>query len=456
MTYNYKTGKLGQKDAKRFLRVASYGVSKEAIDEFAEYDVEQAIGVLFSESRPLSYDPNSNSSVNRQKWMRRNWEDSHNYIGKLSHFHQVLNAAGMDSSARYVSAAWLSLLDAGCEWSYRTFLTHLNQSMNFGEFLNRTAAGSNEDYAREIMELHTLGENFRGTPNYNQADVQASAKVFSGVIRSTKTVNEFGWNILGAATSKQIKGDKQLSSFFGNKVISQSGVWDEAEQMFDAIVAHPNFGYFIVEKFLRFYVADEFPDSLVDHLREAFKNSGWHTREILSELLRIEWTYQDDLLIKYMRPFELFCKAVSAFGLVDGFNLTRYEGYRRIFHKMGEDVLNNIEIFGFKPDYEIPLLSKLWISAETLQYRQKYTKEAVNGDGLVWLAAISDPQIVAEQAAFYVLSGEVGQNEIDSFVNVLSGGGDTSHWTNGDIDYRLQALKDLTEYLAQTGLIQIL
>jgi uncharacterized protein (DUF1800 family) len=102
-------------------------------------------------------------------------------------------------------------------------------------YLN-TAAAPDENFARELMELFTLGEG----SGYTEDDVQAAARVLTGwTVRETRWPGDIVLPYVAFRPSQHVTADKQFSAFFNNTVIQgqagQSGGEDELNALLDMI-----------------------------------------------------------------------------------------------------------------------------------------------------------------------------------------------------------------------------
>ena len=130
------------------------------------------------------------------------------------------------------------------------------------------AKGLNENYARELMELHTLGVD----GGYSQEDVIQVARALTGwTIQGPQQGGNFYFQpVLHAA------GDKML---LGHGI--PSGGIEEGERIIRLLAHHPSTARFISSKLVRRFVADDPPDELVDTASRTFVRTGGDIREVL-------------------------------------------------------------------------------------------------------------------------------------------------------------------------------
>lgn len=137
--------------------------------------------------------------------------------------------------------------------------------------------GLNENYARELMELHTLGVD----GGYAQDDVIALARIFTG----------WGTDILGKYSDSgfffyRLRHDRQEKTFLGHQ-IAPNGV-KEGEQALDILASHPATAHFISYKLAQYFVADLPPTSLVDKLSQEFIASEGNIKQVMNVLIHSE------------------------------------------------------------------------------------------------------------------------------------------------------------------------
>lgn len=166
---------------------------------------------------------------------------------------------------------------------------------------NRRPRGLNENYARELMELHTLGVD----GGYTQKDVQEVARAFTG------------WTIAnprqggGFAFEPRMHDDGE-KIVLGHKIKAGGGRRD-GEQVLDILAAHPSTARFIATKLARRFVADQPPQTLVDRAAEAFRETKGDIREVVRTIVTSPEFFADDAYrAKVKTPFEFVASAVRA------------------------------------------------------------------------------------------------------------------------------------------------
>ncbi len=133
------------------------------------------------------------------------------------------------------------------------------------------AQGLNENYARELLELHTLGVD----GGYTQEDVVEVARAFTG------------WTIdlrSGEFVFRPFMHDADQKLVLGHK-IAGGGKVSDGEKVLDLLAQHPSTARFISEKLVRRFVNDDPPDALVERAAATFTATHGDIREVVRTIL---------------------------------------------------------------------------------------------------------------------------------------------------------------------------
>ena len=172
------------------------------------------------------------------------------------------------------------------------------------------ASRINENYARELLELHTLGVD----GGYTQRDVQELARVLTGL-----GINFSDDNAKVKPTLQSFYVRRGLVEFnpnrhdFGEKHllglrISGQGV-GEIEQVLDALARHPATARFVSRKLAQYFVADEPPRALVDRMARRFLDSDGRIADVLRTMIDSP-EFQASLGHKFKDPVHYVVSAV--------------------------------------------------------------------------------------------------------------------------------------------------
>ncbi|PYS73348.1 MAG: hypothetical protein DMF73_06085 [Acidobacteria bacterium] len=163
--------------------------------------------------------------------------------------------------------------------------------------------GFNENYARELMELHTLGVD----GGYTQKDVQEIARCFSGW--TIQKPNEQGLFLYRPGLHDD--GEKVV---LGHKILPGGGIAD-GERVLDILATHPATARFIATKLARRFISDDPPQPVVDRAAAVFLKTDGSIRETLRAIITSpEFFSTSAYRAKVRSPFEYVAAAMRAMG----------------------------------------------------------------------------------------------------------------------------------------------
>jgi uncharacterized protein (DUF1800 family) len=159
--------------------------------------------------------------------------------------------------------------------------------------------GLNENYARELMELHTLGVD----GGYTQKDVQEVARCFSGW--TIQKPNEQGLFLYRPGLHDD--GEKVV---LGHKILPGGGIAD-GERVLDILATHPSTARFIATKLARRFISDDPPPAVIDRAAAVFLKTDGSIRETLRAIITSpEFFSPSAYRAKVRSPFEYVAAAM--------------------------------------------------------------------------------------------------------------------------------------------------
>jgi uncharacterized protein (DUF1800 family) len=165
--------------------------------------------------------------------------------------------------------------------------------------------GLNENYARELMELHTLGVD----GGYTQKDVTEVARAFTGW-----TLGRPGRGEIGAFRFEPRMHDAGEKIVLGRSIPAGGGKSD-GDRVLDILARHPSTARFVATKLARRFVADDPPSSLVDRAAARFRETGGDLREVVRTIVTSpEFFAADAYRSKVKTPLELVASALRVTG----------------------------------------------------------------------------------------------------------------------------------------------
>jgi uncharacterized protein (DUF1800 family) len=221
----------------------------------------------------------------------------------------------------------------------------------------RARRGLNENYGRELLELHTLGVD----AGYTQKDVTEVARCFTGwTINQPQRGGKFAFNPrLHDNGAKTVLG----------VVIPAGGGEKDGEKVLDIVAHHPATAHFISRKLAQRFVADEPPAALVESMAQTFLKSGGDIREVLRTMLASKEFWSEGAYRSKMKsPLEMVASAVRAVnGEVDfAFPLVNQVA------QLGEPLYRKQEPTGYSNS------SEEWVNTAGLLARMNFALQLAN------------------------------------------------------------------------------
>lgn len=257
-------------------------------------------------------------------------------------------------------------------------LRYLNGYLNI-------ASAPDENYARELMELFTLGKG--PGSQYTENDVKEAAKVLTGwQINGTTYTSVFN-------ASRHSTANKSFSSFFNNTVITgRTGATAgqlELNDLLNMIFATQEVAKFIVRKFYRFFVyytidsATE--NNVITPLADIFRSSNYDIKQVLSALFKSEHFFDvlnqncyiknpADHVIGSLREMNTVFPPLTDWD-------TNYGMWNFFYSTMVNTGLNLHDppnVAGMPAYYQEPLYHEIWINSDSLPKRNQFTDTMSN------------------------------------------------------------------------------
>jgi uncharacterized protein (DUF1800 family) len=163
----------------------------------------------------------------------------------------------------------------------------------------------NENYARELLELHTLGVD----GGYTQKDIIAVARCFTGWTIGNQPRG--GGGAFEYNDRVHDKGEKLVLGV----TIPAGGGKDDALKVLDMLVHHPSTGRFVSRKLAQRFVADEPPPALIERMAKTFREKDGDLREVMGTMLNSkEFWSLGAWRSKMKSPLEMIASAIRATG----------------------------------------------------------------------------------------------------------------------------------------------
>jgi len=218
--------------------------------------------------------------------------------------------------------------------------------------------GLNENYGRELMELHTMGVD----GGYTQADVIAVARAFTGwTIFDLNKYAEFWFN--------PGMHDRKEKVVLGHRIPAGGGEGDGLE-VIDILAHHPSTAKFISKKLAQRFVADDPPQRLVDRMTETFTNTDGDLRAVLQTMFGSpEFLSEGAWRSKLKSPLEVVVGAVRALNA----DVTDTSVLAQEIASLGQPLYGKVEPTGY------PNTGELWANTAGILGRVNFATALTSG-----------------------------------------------------------------------------
>jgi uncharacterized protein (DUF1800 family) len=458
-----RSGTLGRRLSAHLLRRATFGATQGEIDSFAGLTANQALDQLLT-MPPLPDHPqdpqtgatwvltgrtNANTSNRDLKRIINSWylHQLNAPVGPPSLFHKLVfflhtswvtghDVVEYSEHFYYTLRLFMQMAQGDCSYRDLAVKVCLDNGMNdFLDIGDSEAGNPNENFARELFELFTVGKGPTIGPGdyttFTENDVYEAARLLTGYRRSddwadlTRQDPDTGLPRCWFDPSKHDSADKLFSAAFQDTIIagqtSETGMIEEVEALIDMIMAQEATARYICRRMYRFFVRriidQEVEDDIIGPLAQTLLQNNYALRPALRLLLASEHFYDDDdsdagdevigslvkspleLQVGMWRYFrvpmpdpaaDLFHAYVTVYGDLQG-------GMRRACL----DLFEPAEVAGYQPVYQAPEFQRLWFSAKSIPARYQMADELISGpahlqaDLMAW---VGDPANVPDFA----------------------------------------------------------
>ncbi|MEO7156665.1 MAG: DUF1800 domain-containing protein, partial [Vicinamibacterales bacterium] len=225
----------------------------------------------------------------------------------------------------------------------------------------RRSTGLNENYARELLELHTLGVD----AGYSQDDIVNVAQAFTGWTMQPRQGSGFMF-----LPGRHDRGEKTVLG----QTIKAGGGMDDGERVLDIVAAHPATARHIATKLAMRFVSDNPPTTLVDRAAARFIATRGDLREVTRTILTSpEFLAAGTYRAKVKTPLEFVASALRATSA----DIRNAQPLARTLREMG------MPLYFCQPPTGYDETASTWVSAGALVSRMNFaldlSKNAVRG-----------------------------------------------------------------------------
>lgn len=437
-----------RKQASRFLAQASFGAKREDITALTQSTIPQWIEAQFQRST-VSHVATVADLVERFY----NGNDSQ---GPLANVESVFRQAAYGDDQLRQRMAWalsqifvigesttprdssigstyLDILNRNAFGNYRQLLEEITLSSSMGLYLSHmgnekedlaTGRLPDENYAREIMQLFTIGLwelNPDGTqkldtqgkpiPTYGQNDIRGLAKVFTGFTYSRCLTDSnpgiclygsrLGWSPERTMVPVQAYHSTSSKQFLGRSLAANRSANDDLRDALDTVFNHPNVGPFVAKLLIQRFTTSNPSPAYVKRVAAAFDNNGAGVRGDLKAVLRailLDPDARDATRIandpnwgKLREPIVRWVHFLRTFSLPNTEGRAYYD-FNRMTPAFGQWPLGAPSIFNFyRPTYSPPgPLKAEKILAPEFQITHEFTVAATHNEFHWWISLDAD------------------------------------------------------------------
>jgi uncharacterized protein (DUF1800 family) len=251
-----------------------------------------------------------------------------------------------------------------------------------------TKQSPNENYARELQELFTIGKGAEVAPgdysNYTEDDVKAAARILTGWsdVQTGVTIR--------FTASNHDTAPKTFSARYGGRTIAgrtgEAGARQEIDELIAMIFAQPETARAIVRKLYRWFVdyviTAETERDVIEPLATTLRASSFAITPVLHELLASAHFFDNERIGAAIKtPADLVIGTARLFQVPDLYpddpKLLHwaYRTVRRTMATMQMDLMSPPNVAGWPAYHQAPQFHELWINADTLQKRVKFTND---------------------------------------------------------------------------------
>lgn len=320
--------------------------------------------------------------------------------------------------------SYFEMLHEYCLGNFKEFVKTVGVNPAMLVYLNgniNVVGRPNENYARELMELFTLGES----NGYTQVDVAEMSRALTGWRANPYRCED--------ASFDPSRFDNSQKTIFG-----QTGSWNYND-VHDLIFTHraEEVSLFIVEKLYRHFVYDQINPQIVAELAQTFRNNNWEIAPVLRQLFKSEHFFDSNWICSHISsPLDVLTKWSRITQLTPEDIGDRMWVFRWGPYDLGMDIFNPVNVAGW-PGYHA------WINENTYTQRirfirtlsESFNEEAVKNKLLDWATdlapAPNDPAGITGRICLQVLGKAPEPEILNSAIDVFKSDIPSNYYEDG-------------------------
>ena len=368
----------------RFLEQASFGPSPATLTKVQQMGFNAYLDEQFTLPETVIPAPAGNSMGSLRQWALYNYTSAPDQLRQRVAY--ALGQIIVTSGSKLVYAdeilPWMRALSTHAFGNYRQLLREVSTSPSMGKYLDLAnsmkpglAGGANENYARELMQLFTIGlwqlnqdgtfaldGNGHQVPTYDQQTVREVARTLTGWTYATApgaTPYSANNEYFGAPMeTRPANHDTGSKSFLGCVVPANQTVDQDLDAVIDCLMLHSNTAPFVATRLIRSLVTSNPSPGYVQRIANVFVDNGNGIRGDLKAVVRAilldSEARQDNATVNQGRLKEPILQVAGMLRALNGqFSPTQQLTY--VFDSMAQSVLSPPSVFSwFSPLYRVP------------------------------------------------------------------------------------------------------
>lgn len=320
-----------------------------------------------------------------------------------------------------------------------------------------------ENYARELQELFTIGKGPNG--KYTEGDVQMAAKILTGW-----TVTYPGMQMI-YDPDRHDETDKQFSEFYGNRIIAgRSGEAgkEELDDLMDMIFENEECALFLCRKVYKFFVYpeidQEIEDNIIAPLAQILRDNDYVLKPVLDALFKSQHFYDTNIKGSVIKdPVNHLLGLWRTLKPQNPENFTDFQ-YAEMksamlwsMHNIGMQLGDPPNVAGWQAYYQQPNYDKGWITTNTITVRGIHTdsitywgfwnpQEPIPADYVAFAESLDepgDPNKLIDQIVLLLFGHEINDNAKGRLKAILlSGQAQDYYWTDAWFAYQNNPSED--------------
>lgn len=299
-----------------------------------------------------------------QELMTDFWFNHFNIYSNKGLDHIWLGAYEQEAIRPHVLGKFRDLVEQTCYHPAMLFYLDNWQNSAPGTKVGKTTTGLNENYARELMELHTLGVD----GGYTQKDVTELARILTGLGIAKMDKNGLTGGQAYGYTFDASRHDMGTKVLLGH-TIHGSGE-GEIREALNILLKHPSTAHHISYKLAQYFVSDDPPKALVNRLSAKFTESDGDIKQVMRTLLQSPefWSTQYENS-KFKNPFRYVVSTLRASGARPG----SYYFVNQFLRNQGMPLYGCLTPDGYKNTKDA------WVNPDTLLKRISFATTIASG-----------------------------------------------------------------------------